>query len=129
MRCKGLAAYWSPLDGPWADTINLMPKFVASKTLKTTTWNATLLPGDVVEAVRALKQQPGRNIIKYGGGELDRTLIPHQLIDEFQIYVFPVTVGQGVRLFEGVDPDALRLTLTGTTSLANGIVQLTYVRR
>ena len=124
------AASWSQIKGdPYYDTINRMPKFVASKTLKTTTWNATLLPGDVVEAVRALKQQPGRNIIKYGGGELDRTLIPHQLIDEFQIYVFPVTVGQGVRLFEGVDPDALRLVLTGTTSLTNGIVQLTYVRR
>ena len=56
-------------------------------------------------------------------------MIPHQLIDEFQIYVFPVIVGQGVRLFEGVDPDVLRLVLTGTTALANGIVQLTYVRR
>jgi dihydrofolate reductase len=124
------AASWSQIKGdPYYDTINRMPKFVASKTLTTTTWNATLLPGDVVEAVRALKQQPGKDIIKYGGGGLDRTLIPHQLIDEFQIYVFPVIVGQGVRLFEGVDPDALRLVLTGTTSLANGIVQLTYVRR
>ena len=124
------AASWSQIKGdPYYDTINRMPKFVASTTLKTTTWNATLLPGDVVEAVRELKQQPGKDIIKYGGGVLDRTLIPAQLIDEFRINVFPVTVGQGARLFEGVNPGDLRLALTDTTTLPNGIVQLTYVRR
>ena len=124
------AARWSQITGdPYYDTINRMPKFVASNTLRTTTWNATLLSGDVVEAVRALKQQPGKDIIKYGGGGLDQTLIPHQLIDEFQICVFPVTVGQGLRLFEGVNPADLRLALTDTTTLANGIVQLTYVRQ
>ena len=124
------AASWPQIKGdPYYDTINRMPKFVASNTLKTTTWNATVLSGDVVEAVRALKEQPGKDIIKYGGGGLDRTLIPHQLIDEFQIYVFPLTVGQGVRLFEGVNPDDLRLALTGTKALANGIVQLTYARQ
>jgi len=124
------AASWPQIKGdPYYDTINRMPKFVASNTLKTTTWNTTVLSGDVVEAVRALKEQPGKDIIKYGGGGLDRTLIPHQLIDEFQIYVFPLTVGQGVRLFEGVNPDDLRLALTGTKALANGIVQLTYARQ
>jgi len=122
------AASWSQIEGdPYYDTINRMPKFVASNTLKTTTWNATLLSGDVVEAVRALKEQPGKDIVKYGSGGLDRTLIPRQLIDEFHIHVFPVTVGQGARLFEGVNPDDLRLALTGTKTLANGIVQLTYV--
>jgi len=124
------AASWPQIKGdPYYDTINRMPKFVASNTLKTTTWNTTVLSGDVVEAVRALKEQPGKDIIKYGGGGLDRTLIPHQLIDEFQIYVFPVTVGRGARLFEGVNPDDLRLALTDTKALANGIVQLTYARR
>jgi len=78
------AAAWSPITGdPYYDAINRMPKYVASTTLRTTTWNATLLTGDVVDAVRALKQQPGKDIIKYGSGALDRTLIPHQLIDEF----------------------------------------------
>ena len=124
------AAAWSPITGdPYYDAINRMPKYVASTTLRTTTWNATLLTGDVVDAVRALKQQPGRNIIKYGGGVLDRTLIPHQLIDEFQILVFPVNVGHGARLFEGVAPGDLRLELTTTRTLPNGIVHLTYVRR
>jgi len=122
------AARWPQITGdPYYDAVNRMPKFVASNTLTTTTWNATLLSGDVVEAVRALKQQPGKDIIKYGSGGLDRTLIPHRLIDEFQICVFPVTVGQGVRLFEGVNPADLRLALTDTKTLANGIVQLTYV--
>jgi dihydrofolate reductase len=123
-------AAWSQITGdPYYDAINRMPKYVASTTLHTTTWNATLLTGDVVEAVRALKQQPGKDIIKYGSGALDRTLIPHQLIDEFQISVFPLSVGQGARLFEGVAPADLRLELTNTKTLPNGIVQLTYVRR
>jgi dihydrofolate reductase len=124
------AAAWSRIEGdPYYDRINRMPKYVASTTLTTTTWNATLLTGDVAEAVSALKQQPGKDIIKYGGGVLDRTLIHHQLIDEFQINVFPLTVGQGARLFDGVRPEDLRLELTNNQTLPNGIVQLTYVRR
>jgi dihydrofolate reductase len=124
------AASWSRITGdPYYDAINRMPKFVASNTLTTTTWNATLLSGDVVEAVHALKRQSGKDIIKYGSGALDRTLIPNGLIDEFQINVFPVTVGQGARLFDGVNPGDLRLALTRTKTLSNGIVQLTYVRQ
>ena len=124
------AASWSQITGdPYYDRINAMPKFVASNTLKTTTWNATLLEGDVVEAVRALKRQPGKDIVKYGSSTLDRTLIPHQLIDRFHINVFPIAVGRGARLFEGVKPEDLRLALTETKALPNGIVQLTYVRQ
>jgi len=124
------SAAWSQITGdPYYEAINRMPKYVASTTLRATAWNATLLTGDVVEAVRALKRQPGKDLIKYGGGVLDRTLIPHHLIDEFQISLFPVSVGHGARLFEGVAPGDLRLELATTRTLPNGIVQLTYVRR
>src|SRR5262245_889093 len=61
------AATWSQIKGdPYFDKINSLPKFVASKTLKDTTWNSTLLPGDAAEAVRRLKAQPGKDIVKYG---------------------------------------------------------------
>src|SRR5215470_7000690 len=77
------AARWPQIKGdPYFDKINSLPKFVASKTLKDTTWNAALLPGDAAEAVRRLKAQPGKDIVKYGTGSFDRTLIEHGLIDE-----------------------------------------------
>lgn len=96
----------------------------ASKTLKAPLqWNATLIDGDVAEEVAKLKQQPGQNILKYGTGELDRTLLEHNLVDEFHSWVFPVSVGGGQRLFEGIQS---RLQLLGTTRFSSGIVVLTY---
>jgi dihydrofolate reductase len=122
------AATWSQIKGdPYFDRINSLPKFVASTTLKDTTWNATLLQGDTAEAVRRLKRQPGKDIVKYGTGSFDRTLIEHGLIDEFHFSIFPVALGTGRRLFEGVSPNLPKLKLTGTKALSNGVVALTYV--
>lgn len=122
------AAAWSQVTGdPYLDTINALRKFVASARLKETTWNATPITGDVAAEVARLKNQPGKTIMKYGTGQLDRTLISHGLIDEFHFSVFPLTVGRGLRLFEGIDTSGLALKLTGTKTFANGIVQLTYV--
>jgi dihydrofolate reductase len=122
------AARWSQIKGDdYFDRINSLPKFVASTTLRETTWNATLIKGDVADEVSKLKNQPGKNIMKYGTGHLDRTLIQHNLIDELHFSVFPIAVGSGQRLFEGFDTTHLNLTLTGTTRFANGIVVLTYV--
>ena len=122
------AAAWSQVSGdPYIDEINRLPKFVASASLQEMTWNATPIVGDVAAEVARLKNQPGKTIMKYGTGQLDRTLISHGLIDEFFFSVFPVTVGSGLRLFEGVDTSGLKLELTGTKTFANGIVQLRYV--
>jgi len=121
------AATWGQVSGdPYLDRINAMPKFVASTTLRQTTWNAKLLAGDVVEEIRRLKQQPGRDLIKYGTGKLDRTLFEHRLIDEVQLWIMPVIVGQGQRLYEGVDPSGLKLTLESQKTFKNGAVLLTY---
>jgi dihydrofolate reductase len=108
-----------------ADRINSLPKFVASTTLREATWNATILGGDVADEVRKLKEQPGENILKYGTGELDRTLIQHNLIDEFHFWMFPVVAGSGGRLLDGV-VKATHLELSNTTRFASGIVVLTY---
>jgi len=108
-----------------ADRINSMPKFVASTTLREATWNSTILGGDVADEVRKLKQLPGENILKFGTGVLDRTLIQHNLIDEFHFWMFPVVAGSGGRLLDGV-VESTHLKLSTTTTFASGIVVLTY---
>ena len=124
------AATWSQINGdPYFDAINRLPKFVASASLREMTWNATPITGDVAAEVASLKNQPGKTIMKYGTSQLDRTLISNGLIDEFHFSVFPVTVGHGLRLFEGIDTSGLKLRLTGTKTYANGVVKLSYVPR
>jgi dihydrofolate reductase len=121
------APRWSKVEGdPYMDTINQMPKYVASTTLKQSelTWNASLLAGPVARAVAELKARPGKNIMKYGSTELDRTLIEHQLVDEFHFSIFPIVLGQGKRLFDGCR--APGLTLLDTKIFANGIVRVSY---
>lgn len=122
------ATAWSPITGdPYYDLINRLPKFVASASLTETTWNATLIKGDVAAEVARLKSEPGKAIMKYGTSRLDRTLVRHGLIDEFHFSVFPVVVGRGPRLFDGIDTSGMTLTLTATKTFGNGIVALTYI--
>jgi dihydrofolate reductase len=123
-------ATWPHIQGEaYFDRINSMPKLVASTTLRDVTWNATVIEGDVAETLARLKRQPGKNIVKYGTGRLTRTLVEHNLIDEFHLSVVPVVVGGGQRLFEGVDPAEFCLELAETKTFESGIVTLTYVAR
>ena len=122
---EGFAEAWPSRAGDaYADRINSLPKHVASTTLKETTWNATVIEGDVADAVGKLKQQQGQNILKFGTGELDRALMEHDLVDEFHFWIFPVVVGGGQRLFEGID--ATHLKLLDTTTFSTGIVVHVY---
>lgn len=122
---EGFVQAWPSRTGdPYSDRINEMPKYVASRTLREATWNSTILDGDVAEAVAALKAQPGDNILKFGTGELDRTLIANGLVDEFHFWVFPVLAGGGQSLIEGID--VTHLELVETTPFASGIVVHTY---
>jgi dihydrofolate reductase len=89
--------------------------------------NATLLGPDVVAAITDLKSQSGKDLIKYGTTGLDATLFGAQLVDELRVWVMPVVVGSGQRLFEGVEPSSLNLTLTDVRELGNGSVILTYI--
>jgi dihydrofolate reductase len=125
---ENFAASWSQIKGDeYFDRINALPKFVASTSLLETTWNATLLKGNVAAEIAKLKSQPGRSIMKYGTSDLDRTLIEHGLIDEFHFAIFPVAVGSGTHLFEGIDTTRLKLTLRDTKTFASGVISLTYV--
>ena len=111
----------------YTDRINSLPKHVASRTLTETTWNASVIEGDVAEQVAALKQQPGQSLLKFGTGELDRTLLEHKLVDEYHFWIFPVLAGSGERLFAGVDTTHLRLV--DQTTFQSGIVVGVYASR
>ncbi|MEV0160696.1 dihydrofolate reductase family protein [Nonomuraea fuscirosea] len=124
---EGFAEAWPGRSGDaYTDKMNSMPKYVASTTLKSAeAWNGNLIEGDVAEAVAELKRQPGQNILKYGTGALDRTLIEHGLVDEFHFWMFPVLAGGGDRLLSGLI-DLTHLRLLRTTPFTSGVVVLTY---
>jgi dihydrofolate reductase len=123
-------ANWGHVAGnPYIDIINAMPKYVASRSLTETTWNATLLGPDPSSAIARLKDQPGKDLIKYGTSRFDDTLVRDRLIDEFRFWIRPVVAGAGQRLFEDVDTSVLHLRLTDEKRLENGSVILTYVPR
>lgn len=124
---EGFLETWPKRKGPDADLFNNMPKYVASRTLTETTWNATLIQGDVAEEVARLKEQPGKDILKWGTGELDRTLVEHGLVDEFHFWYFPVIVGAGKHLFEGAGFDTTHLKLADVDRFDSGIVVHVYV--
>lgn len=123
-------ANWGPVrDNPYIDRINAMPKYVASRSLTEVAWNARLLGPDPVSAIARLKDEPGRDLIKYGTSRLDDALVRHGLIDEFRFWIRPVVAGQGQRLFDDVDTSNLRLNLSEVTRLGNGSVILSYLPR
>ena len=127
---EGLSAGYTAMaaePGPTSDFVaamNAIPKYVASSTLTSVGWNATLLGADVATEVAELKKQPGKYLLKYGTGPLDRVLLGNGLIDELRIWIVPVTTGPGQRLFEDIDDTAL--TLTDTRTFPSGVVLLTY---
>jgi dihydrofolate reductase len=118
---------WGAGGNPYFDRIGAMPKYVASRSLDDVTWNATLLGPDIVTAIQDLKAQPGKDLIKYGTSRLDATLLGAGLVDELRVWIMPVVVGSGQRIFEDVDPSSLRLNLTDVRRLRNGSVVLTYM--
>ncbi|MGH8279864.1 MAG: dihydrofolate reductase family protein [Gammaproteobacteria bacterium] len=122
-------AYWpyQPDDDSIAKTLNAAKKHVASRTLKVLRWNnSTLLHGDVVSAIIALKAQAGPDLQIIGSGLLIQTLQAASLIDEYHVWTFPVVLGRGKRLFdETAKPSALRLVRSRVST--TGVVMSTYV--
>jgi dihydrofolate reductase len=121
---EGLAGYWSPMEGPWADRLNEMPKYVASRTLEgPLEWNATLLEGDAAEAVPKLKEELANDLVLIGCGELARNLLTDGLIDEFRFWVHPAVGGEGTRPFQG---EKARLRLVEAKNFDSGVTLLRY---
>ena len=122
-------AYWpyQPDDDPIAKMLNAAKKYVASRTLTMLHWNnSTLLHGDVVSAIIALKAQPGADLQVIGSGNFIQTLQAASLIDEYNVWTFPVVLGRGKRLFsETAKPSALRLVRSQVST--TGVVMNTYV--
>jgi dihydrofolate reductase len=124
-----MAAYWpsQPDDSPFAASLNNLPKYVASTTLnEPLEWkNSTLLQGDVAKAVAELKEQPGKNLVVLGSGELVQTLMENDLVDEYGLMINPIILGSGKRLFrEGSGMRPLRLVRSTTSS--TGVLVATY---
>jgi dihydrofolate reductase len=120
---------WGPGGNPYSDKINAMPKYVASRSLTQVTWNATLLGSDIVADIERLKAQSGKDLIKYGTSRLDDTLFGASLIDELRLWIFPVVIGSGQRLFEDIDLSGKHFELGDIRKLDNGSAILTYLPR
>jgi dihydrofolate reductase len=120
------AAYWPHHDGgdPVSHGINVLPKYVPSTTLKDPTWqNTRVIDGDVEAAVRELKAKPGRDLLLQGSGVLLRWLLEHDLVDELNLVIYPVVLGDGLRLFpEQGQTHRLKL-LDSTTTSSGAMIQ------
>ncbi len=127
---EGFAAAWPQMEeqtGEYGTWMNGYPKYVVSTTLEEPLeWNnSTLIKENVAEEVSRLKQQPGKDILIFGSGDLVNTLMQHDLIDEYRLMIFPVVVGSGKRLF-GDRSEQKALKLLDTKTFGSGVVVLSY---
>ncbi len=120
------AARWASRPGEFADQLNSLPKYVVSGTLEDPKWtNATVLKGNLIDEVTRLKHKLDGDIVVYASYQLGRTLIEHDLVDELRLFVFPVVVGGGERLF-GETTGAKPFRLVGSQTVGDGLLFLTY---
>jgi dihydrofolate reductase len=125
-----LFAKWAEIAGdPYTDRINAMRKYVASRSLTKAGPNVTLLGPEAASAIAELKEQPGKDLVKYGTSRFDETLVREHLIDELHLWYSPVVVGAGQRLFADMDTSSLDLRLIDERRLRNGSVMLSYAVR
>jgi dihydrofolate reductase len=122
------AARWPSRSGELADRLNSLPKYVVSSTLERPAWNnSTVLRGDVLNEVSALRQELSGEIVVPASSQLVRTLMEHDLVDELRLKVFPVVLGAGERLF-GETTRRKPLRLVHTTIVEGDVVLLVYER-
>jgi dihydrofolate reductase len=122
------AAHWPYDEGPIADRLNGTRKHVASTTLERVEWNnSTLITGDVAQYVATLKGQDGPEIQVHGSPGLIQTLLEHDLVDQFRLWIFPLVIGTGKRFFgDGTIPAALKLVDSKVSR--TGVAVNTYER-
>jgi dihydrofolate reductase len=117
-----------PAGDPFGDMMNAPKKYVVSRTLEKPIWrDTTIIRDNVTESVRALKTQPGRNILTDGSSQLVRALLQHDLVDEIHLVLYPLTLGKGKRIF----PEGMHRTFTlrSATPYPSGVVGLYYARQ
>lgn len=121
------ASYWPQHENEWPG-VNTITKYVASKKLTKHDWkNSVFLKGDVVKEIKKLKKQNGSDIQVHGSSNLIQTLLKNDLVDEFWLKIFPVTIGTGKRLFgEGTIPRSF--TLVASKTSPSGVIIATYKR-
>jgi dihydrofolate reductase len=113
---------WPGSDNPMAVLMNNLPKVVFSHSLSDVTWsNARLSRSPLEQEVPALKREPGKDLIVFGGARIAHSLIRHRLIDEYRLTMHPVALGEGLSLMHGL-PEPQRLELIGSTAYADGCV-------
>ncbi|HYC32054.1 MAG TPA: dihydrofolate reductase family protein [Gemmatimonadales bacterium] len=117
-----------PAGDPFGDAMKDIRKYVVSNTLKSASaWrNSTIISGDIVGAVRRLKEEPGKNILLDGSSKLVPLLAEHGLVDEYSLHVYPIALGGGKRIF--LEGKRLDLTLAEAKPLPTGVVYLRYRR-
>lgn len=117
-----------PAGDPFGDAMNAPKKYVVSKTLQNPKWrNTTVIRDNVIDAVRAIKAEPGKNILTDGSSQLVHALLEHDLVDELHLLVYPIVLGSGKRVL----PNGLHSTFTlkSTRPYPSGVVGLHYVRQ
>src|SRR5436189_1900692 len=123
------AGYWGvreDLEDPIVGALNRQPKYVASNTLTEPRWaNTTVLSGEVAAAIGELKDKPGGELQVHGSGALTRWLLENELVDEINLLIVPVVVGQGARLFPDAGPD-VALDLVDSRAFPKGITLQVY---
>jgi dihydrofolate reductase len=124
---EDMLASWNAQGGPFKDALNDAPKYVASTSAETRLdWpNSTLLHGDVPAAVADLKRSGTGDLVIMGSGRLIRSLLPHDLIDEYLLMIHPLVLGTGHRLFEH-DEQLVRLRLADSTPTTTGVIIARY---
>lgn len=132
---EGMAMYWptvasnpeSKEEDKWmAEKLNTLPKVVFSKTITSINWTNARVANDIVEEVRELKKEPGKDIMLYGGASLVSSFIRENLIDEYHLFINPAVIGKGKSIFNNLS-ERLNLKLVNTTPSSTGIVILHYV--
>jgi dihydrofolate reductase len=127
---EGFAKAWPSRKDEFgfADKFNSMPKYVVTSTLKDPDWNNSTVidgDGDVVAAIRKLKEEVDGDVVVHGSGQLTQTLLENDLVDELRLMVFPVVLGAGKRLF-GETSDKKPLQLVDTKTVGDGVSILVY---
>jgi dihydrofolate reductase len=127
---EGMLGGWNERGGPFKDALNAATKYVASRSADTELeWpNSTLLSGDVVAEVGALREREGGNLAIMGSGELVRSLLPHGLVDELLLVIHPLILGEGLRLFEDGE-GSVPLRLKSGEAVDSGAIIAAYEPR